>query len=405
MKSSPVLGKERIVTIDIIRGFALFGIFLVNMPSFHSPLFLDSLHGMETEYAGLDYWVDLFFTLFVDSKFFTIFSFLFGLGFYIFMSRAEEKGLRMNRLYIRRILGLLLLGLLHLILLWYGDILHSYAITGLLLLLFYKRKVKTMVVWAITLLVLFHLLLSSMLLLPNEVLVDMQESSAVAYEAQKTEYINVYETAGYAEWVAYRLQTEVPTVLMNLLIVMLPILAMFLFGLAAGKIGIFKDVTAHLSLIRKIRNVAFIVSIPIVVLLALYKLEILDAGLKTTAIIQTITYLSGVTMSLVYIFTLTLLLRKESWQKRLRPLGYVGQMALTNYLSQTIISIAIFVGLGFFGDVSLTVGTIICLLIFGLQVIFSRYWLSAFQFGPFEWLWRCFTYWKLQPLKKKQVAR
>ncbi|WP_404328592.1 DUF418 domain-containing protein [Mesobacillus maritimus] len=99
------------------------------------------------------------------------------------------------------------------------------------------------------------------------------------------------------------------------------------------------------------------------------------------------------------------MLRKENWQRRLRPLGYAGQMALTNYLMQSIVSVIIFVGFGFYGNVSLFIGTILFVVIFALQMLFSTFWLKRFRFGPFEWLWRYFTYMKVQKLKKvNQVA-
>ena len=208
MNSSPVLGKERIVTIDIIRGFALFGIFLVNMPAFHSADFLRSIYAVEAEWSGADYWIDLFFTLFIDMKFFTMFSFLFGLGFYIFMSRAEQKGLKVKSLYLRRILGLFLFGLSHLILLWFGDILHTYALTGLLLLFFYKRKIKTMIIWAFSLLFVINVLFSISLLLPSGLLQNFQEMNTAAYNQQYDEYVAAYTTAGFGELISYRLDRK-----------------------------------------------------------------------------------------------------------------------------------------------------------------------------------------------------
>lgn len=404
MNSSPILGKERIATIDILRGFALFGIFLVNMPTFHSPEFLKEFNAVRHVYSGADYWLELFFTLFIKMKFFTIFSFLFGLGFYIFMSRAEEKGLKQKRLFLRRILGLFLFGALHLVLLWSGDILHTYAITGVFLLFFYKRKVKTIVIWAFCLLVIFNTILSLQLLAPKEMIQEIIETSHVAYNEEIDVYMNVYEKAGYLEWVTYRFQIEVIAVLNNLIFTILPVLAMFLFGLAAGKARIFNRLSEHVGFIRKIRNITFLISIPLVIILALYKLEVFDVGVNQIGAIQLLTSLSGVMLCFFYITSLTLLLQKEIWLKRLRPLGYVGQMALTNYLLQSIISVGIFVGLGFFGDVSLTFGTFLSIIIFSLQIIFSRFWLSKFQFGLFEWLWRSFTYGKWQSIKKKEQA-
>ncbi|RIW29199.1 DUF418 domain-containing protein [Bacillus salacetis] len=404
MNSLPVLGKDRIVTIDIIRGFALFGIFLVNMPAFHSAEFLTSYYGIEVERSGADYWIDLFFALFIDMKFFTIFSFLFGLGFYIFMSRAEQKGLKVKSLYLRRILGLFLFGAAHIILLWFGDILHTYALTGLLLLAFYKRKIKTMIIWAFSLLFAINVLFALSLLLPSGLLEELQGMNVSMYNDLIGGYVDAYTTASYGELISYRLDAEVVPLILNAIPAMIPVLAMFLFGLAAGKAGIFKPDTPHLGLIRKIRNITLLISIPLVTLLALYKLEILGAGIKNSTYVQLFTSLSGVSLCFFYISGLTLLLKKNQWQKRLRPLGFAGQMALTNYLSQTIICVAIFVGFGLYEQVSLWAGTLLALAIFAAQILFSYFWLKKFQFGPFEWLWRSFTYGKFQSIKKREPS-
>jgi uncharacterized protein len=403
MKSSPVLGKERMVTIDIIRGFALFGIFLVNMPAFHSPEFMKSMYGIPVDYSGADHWIDVFFALFVDMKFFTIFSFLFGLGFYIFMSRAEEKGHRMNRLYLRRIFALLLFGIAHLVGLWFGDILHTYAVAGLLLIFFYRRKIKTMVIWAFSLLFAINALFALMLLIPSSFLEQTESASAASMlYGSMEEYLHVYEHGSYTEWVSYRLGTEVPAMLANLIPAMFPVLAMFLFGLAAGKAGIFRDVEKHIGFIRKIRTLSFVISVPLVLILAMYMTKVWDLGVKQEFVVQLFTSLSGLTLCFFYISSLTLLLRKGEWQLKLRQLGFTGQMALTNYLMQTILSVGIFVGFGFYGDVSLWGGTVICLVIFSLQMAFSTWWLKKFRFGPFEWLWRSFTYLRFQPMKKRE---
>ena len=402
VKVSPVLGKERILTIDIIRGFALFGIFLVNMPSFHSAEFMKSMYGFEPVYTGLDYWLDIFFTLFIDMKFFTIFSFLFGLGFYIFISRAEMKGLRATSLFVRRMLALLFFGFVHLIALWFGDILHTYALAGLFLLLFYKRKITTMLIWAGSLLLVYNAFNSLTLLMPNWLLEEIEVSTA-AMESGISEYVGVYQNAGYLEWVLFRLGAELPMILLNIIPAMVPVLAMFLIGLAAGKAGVFQDVMKHLQFLKKVRLITLLISIPLVILLALFTLGIMDWGVKQSYVILVLTSISSIPLCLFYIAGLTLLLRNEKWQKRLRMLGFTGQMALTNYLFQTIISIGIFVGFGFYGNISLVMGTIICLVIFAGQMVISTLWLKKFRFGPFEWLWRSVTYLKFQPLKKKSM--
>ncbi|RFU66862.1 DUF418 domain-containing protein [Peribacillus saganii] len=395
MKSAPISAKERIVTIDIIRGFALLGIFLVNMPAFHSPVFLET----HPEYTGLDYWLDLFLQLFVQTKFYTMFSFLFGLGFYIFMSRAEQKGLKIRRLFSRRLFFLLLFGGAHLILLWFGDILLTYALTGFLLLLFYKRKTKTILIWALSLLFLFHALVSIQFFLPEDILKEAEAEHKL--QSQLAEYVDVYQHAQYTDLVSYRFKEEVIQVLQTQPIAMITVLAMFLFGLYAGKIGIFQPDTTQHSIINRIWRVSLILSIPLVILLALFKLSVIDLGIYKETAVYLFTSLSGLTLCFFYISSLILLLRKKNWQKLLRPIGYTGQMALTNYLSQTFISLFIFLGLNFYGEVSLLTGTFICIIIYLFQVVFSYIWMKNFKFGPFEWLWRSLTYGYFQSMKKE----
>ncbi|MBM7703615.1 DUF418 domain-containing protein [Metabacillus iocasae] len=400
MKSSPISIKERIVTIDVIRGFALFGIFLVNMPAFHSPDFKVQLNGMHMSYTGMDYWVDMFLQMFIQMKFFTIFSFLFGLGFYLFMSRAEQKKFRMNRLFSRRLLGLLIFGLLHLVFLWLGDILHLYAIAGFILLFFYKRKPKTILIWAFSILFVFHALISLSFLVPQEMLQEMEAGMQENYDEKLATYVSIYEQASYQEWLSYRLETEIPFILMNLPFTLMPVLALFLFGLYAGKIGIFERINEHQNLLKKVQLVSFLIGILFALLLGSTKANLLTFGVYEGSAIQLFTSISGIGLCFFYITTLTLLLRKEVWIKRLRPLGYVGQMALTNYLLQTIICVILFLGFNLYGQMSLTMGTLLCFVIYGLQLFISYKWLQVYQFGPFEWLWRMMTYGSIQPIKR-----
>ena len=172
----------------------------------------------------------------------------------------------------------------------------------------------------------------------------------------------MYENGNYLEWVSYRFQTEVIPILLKTPLSIFTILAMFLFGLYAGKIGIFKLNSPYLTMIKKIWLITFILSIPLVSLLAVFKLDLIDLGVYRGNAIFLVTSLSGLTLCFFYMSSITLLLRKKTWQKLLRPLGYTGQMALTNYISQTLISVFIFLGLNYFGKVSLVTGTLICLL-------------------------------------------
>ncbi len=131
----PIAPDERIATLDVLRGLALLGILLMNMEAFVGPMDL-STTGIDPHWRGVDRWADAFVYLFVQGKFFTLFSLLFGAGFAVMAQRAEVAGRDFNRFYLRRSLGLLGIGLAHALLLWSGDILVAYALLSFLLLAF-----------------------------------------------------------------------------------------------------------------------------------------------------------------------------------------------------------------------------------------------------------------------------
>lgn len=403
MDHSPVSSKERIGSIDIIRGLAIFGIFLVNMQAFQWPEVVGIMYMITPEYSAVDQWIRLVFDVFVQGKFYTIFSFLFGLGFYIFMKRAEEKGLKVNRLFSRRLAVLAVFGMLHLVFLWYGDILLTYAIAGFFLLLFYKRKPKTILAWILGLSLMSVAVMSLNLLVPKEIIDEIAVESIAEGEGKVEEAIAVYQNASFGEWVAYRFGNEVVPLLQNLPFVVPAVLFMFLFGLYAGKKGIFSNPSRHLKLIKGVWWSALIVSLPFSGAIVWVHMNVAE-GYWKTLLMQPLLGITGPLMALFYISTLLLLLRKDLWQKLLRPFSYAGRMALTNYIAQSLIGMGIFTGLGFFGEVNLLAGTLICLVVFPLQVVFSYYWLKKFRFGPLEWLWRTLTYKKLQPFKKEKAA-
>lgn len=131
----------RVISIDILRGFALLGIFFVNVPMMQNMMHIEAKPGLE---GG----IRLFYDLFIQTKFYTIFSFLFGVSAYYFMRSQENKGLEHKQLFIKRVLWLLVFGIVHYVFIWNGDILHNYALVGLLLPLFYKFSPKKILTYA-----------------------------------------------------------------------------------------------------------------------------------------------------------------------------------------------------------------------------------------------------------------
>ncbi|GGE57647.1 DUF418 domain-containing protein [Priestia taiwanensis] len=373
--NQPILQRERIQKLDIIRGFAILGIFLVNIPTMAGNSFMHP-----SSFVGIDKYVNLFHDLFIQTKFYTIFSFLFGFGFYIFISRAKEKGLGYKWLFGKRLILLFLFGVTHYVFFWFGDILHTYALLGVFLLFFYRCKAKTILIWAISLFIIAH---TAVLYLLTEGIRKVTLTSPPNY---------FYE---WATHVQTRASDFFSLKLLAQLLMSPEILSLFLFGLYVGKKGFFYKIEEYRNSLRKWQIGSLIVGlllcIPIVI-----------------GFIQNETYstkehylwviLSGKPLAMFYITTL--MLAKAKW---LNHLGYVGQMALSNYITHTLIGTVV---LSLFvqqtADISLLTQVFIVLAVYITQIFISKWWLARYQFGPLEWVWRSGTYGRFQSMKRKR---
>lgn len=398
-ESSPISSNERIISLDIIRGFALFGILLVNMPLFQTPKLVEELYMISPELSGIDQFARIILDVFVETKFFAIFSILFGIGFYIFMQRAEEKSAFYYRLYSRRLIALGVFGFLHLFFFWYGDILLRYALAGFFLIFFYKRKEKTIFIWILSFVcLLFGLLLfsffSSTEAMEQQISILQMEGASKVVEA-----IDIYNNGSYTEWLSYRFTDEVIPVLINMPLSIITPLFYFLIGLYIAKKGILTDFHTHKQFVKRVWLISLLVSIPLSVGIILFHLNVIDVGMLNDQIVEVLLLASGLSLSFFYIATILLLLEKEKWKRILHPFHYVGKMALTNYIMQTFIGVGIFTGLGLFGELHVWLGIVISFLVFPLQILFSYLWLQYFRFGPLEWIWRSITYGQLQSIR------
>lgn len=394
MKLAPVTEGERIRQLDGIRGFALFGILLVNMPSFLYPLLFLPEEGLTSAETAVDGIIRLLFNMFVQTKFYTIFAFLFGVGFYLFMNRAESKQLPYSSLFARRLGVLLLFGVAHLVFLWYGDILHTYALAGFLLMLFYKASERAIKIWAWTLLLAVQSLYALMLLIPEEYVPEIDMHGLV------DQAIHAYSNGTVGEWLQFRLAHEIPLIVSNGIFVVISVLPLFLFGFLAAKRGIFSSTKQHLPAIRRAWWSGLCLSVVLVPMIPLAQLGIIDFPSSRYIAAQSFITWSGLSLSVFYVTSLILLYQKEREKHLFKHLEPVGRMALSNYLAQTIL-IVLIVRLGdLYGEANLLLGLIISLTIFIMQVFVSRWWLDKYQFGPAEWLWRCLTYGKFVPMKR-----
>lgn len=390
----PISFSERIHEIDGIRGFALLGILMMNIMSFATPMMQDGMDQQATERFTGQYneWSIFFINTFVTTNFYTMFSFLFGLGFYIFLSRAQNKVQSTNVLFLRRMGMLLIFGILHGVLLWYGDILWTYAVTGILLLFFFKLPPKINLIIGVSLLGVFTVFLLLMSILLFGVNVPVEGAFPLPFDMTET----IHE-GSYSELIILN-STFLGISLMNIIFLVPNVLAVFLIGLYAAQKGIFNHLEENKGLINKVAIVGLGIGLPVKILTGYaVTYQSLDSAWSMLSMLSST--MGGPLMSLGYIALFLIIVRKlPALVKVLQP---VGQMALTNYIMQTVIMMIIFYGFNLFNRVDAVYFIPIVLAVFIVQVIYSHLWMRVFRFGPLEWIWRTVTYLKVLPIKRR----
>lgn len=385
-RMSPVKQGERIQILDILRGFAVFGILLVNITGFAAPVFWPGYSAPEL--SGIDELATKLVQLLAESKFYTIFAFLFGLGFSIQLSRAEAKGRDIRSFYPRRLWILFGAGILHAILLWTGDILRIYALLGFALLAFRKRSNRTLIIWAGVFFALSFALLT---------LVDGQsgaEASGIPYDFISMAR-RVYQGSSYLDVVL--LQTVAsPVIFIILSLTQGPsVMALFLLGLLAGRLRIFEQLPRYRKAAGLVLAGGMLAGLAANSLFAFGEAPWLRSlGITLGAPVLAAAYIAG----------LCLLSQNQAGARLLAPLGQVGRMALSNYVLQSLVCSVLFYGFGFglYERVGAAVLVAITLAIYLAQIPLSAWWLRRFNFGPLEWVWRSLTYGKRQPMRKEK---
>ncbi|MCS6992818.1 MAG: DUF418 domain-containing protein [Anaerolineales bacterium] len=407
----PVQQTERIQIVDILRGFALFGILFVNMTIFSHPM---QAIVMPTD-PSLP-WHDRAAIWLIhalgEGKFYALFSMLFGLGLFLQMERVEGRGGRFVPLYARRLLVLLGIGLVHAFLIWMGDILIVYALIGFLLLLFRKAKPRTLLIWVVLLIaipVLFNAAITALVTWAStipEAAPQIEQSFAQAeaeYAADLERAAQVYATGNFAEITAQRVKDYFDIGLAGVFVMGFNILAMFLLGLYFGKREVFKNLEAHRGLFVRLLVIGLALGLSGNLLYATLIMPISRIYQSWTLFLATTAQTIGAPLlMLAYVSAFCLLALHPVWGKRISVLAPVGQMALTNYLTQSIVCTLIFYGygLGLFGKMGPAAGIGLTIVIYLLQIPLSHWWMKRFQYGPAEWLWRSLTYLKPQPMRR-----
>jgi uncharacterized protein len=407
---TPVKAGERMQIVDSLRGFALLGILLVNMGLFIHP-FHTILFPPDPGTPLLDQAASWLIRLLAEGKFYSLFSLLFGLGFAIQFGRAQVRNLPIVPLYMRRMFFLLLFGAIHAFFIWTGDILIVYALLGFVLILFRKARPRTLLIWIGIILTGYFLLMTMWLgfielgRMDPGAAAEINQILAEQERLFRSDIEQAYEAYGqgsFAEVTRYRMR-EYFSILSFAAVGMLPgVFMMFLVGLYFGKRRLFDSVEENLPFFRKITWWGLAIGLPANLIYAsLMATGISRLDINLPMYVATLGQIvGGPALCLFYVGALTLLSRRQPWADRLQILAPVGRMALTNYLLQSIVCTFIFYGygLGLFGQVGAAVGLVLTLVIYGLQIPFSHWWMARFRYGPFEWLWRTLSYMQWQPL-------
>lgn len=517
---APIKPNERIQALDVIRGFALLGIFLMNVEFFNRPMGAIGL-GLPTNLTGADWWAGWLIYNFVQGKFWTLFSLLFGMGFAVMLTRAERAEREFLPPYLRRIGALALFGAAHYIFIWAGDILFSYSVgaLGLLILLYGKARyivlsILTLIAcgatfemdplqgmaaslailgvaalflrnerrlqvgrWSLPVVAVVALSIGLALMLaalvfwsvpglPKEPKIPLtigaiallaigalsakfhqpasvrmrrlgafmylfpflmmalgtlaqtylphpektpeelikREERIAEYKADMHEEVQVMSQGSYVEAVKLRAKAFAEHAPEEAGFAAI-LAGMFLLGAWFVRSGVMENTGAHLALFRK---------------LALYGLPLgLSLGLLGSSIATSYTpgqdrgpfqlasslaMIGNLPACLGYASVIVLMLHSGGLLSRIRVLAPAGRMALTNYLTQSLLGTWFFYGygLGYWGT-GRAKQVLFVAVVYSLQIAFSHWWLARFQYGPMEWLWRAITYWQLPPMRRRAV--
>jgi uncharacterized protein len=412
---APVQQTERVQIVDILRGFALFGILLVNMAYFSQP-FQTAVFPIDPGTPWYDKAAAWLVKFLGEGKFYTLFSMLFGLGLTLLMSRIEARGGRFVPLYLRRLLVLLGFGLVHAFLIWIGDILILYALIGFLLILYRKAKPRTLLIWVVILIalpIIFTTAVTGLVELGRSV-PEGAEQIEIAFAEVEVGFVadlerayRVYPVGTFAEITEQRIY-DYTSIFGYSIMSAFSILAMFLVGVYFGKRQLFQNLETNRPFFTKLLLAGLLIGIPANLYYATRagSLSQLDVSWETL-LLQAAQMIGTPLLSLAYVSAFSLLALSPVWGQRLQVLAPVGQMAMSNYLTHSIVCTTIFYGygLGLFGQMGMAVGIGLTFVIYLLQIPISHWWMKRFKYGPAEWLWRSLTYLKPQPMRRETIAK
>ena len=405
--SGPVAETERILPMDVLRGFALLGILVMNIQLF---AMVEAAHNNPTAYGdlnGANFLVWLLSHLLADQKFISIFSMLFGAGIVLMWQKAESSGAGATRLHYRRMGWMILFGLLHAYLLWYGDILFIYGMCGLFVYLFRRKSPRTLVSSALVLAAIGSLIAIGLGLFWVPHWSPDIKAEFIEEWQPSPQSINEELAAYRGSWID-QMSDRVPSALDIETSEFLGFYgwkasSLMLLGMALFKLGAFHAQWSrrqYLSLV----GAGLLVGIPMIIFGVVQNFAKNWDVRYSFYLGGQYNYWGSYLVALGWTGLVMLWCQGSRAPALKQRMAAVGRMAFSNYILQTVICTTIFYGHGFgyFGSVPRTGQILIVFAIYAAQLVIAPLWLRHFRLGPLEWLWRSVTYGKRQPFRLRR---
>jgi uncharacterized protein len=404
MKQDTALGRMDIV--DALRGFSLAGIVIVHMVENYigAPAPEGALEA--THIGVIDYVVEGFIFLLLRGKFFALFSFIFGLSFFIQIDNAHKKGIDFRLRFLWRLLLLFVIGYLH-SLFYRGDILTVYAVLGIFLLPFYNIKNTWIIAFASLLFlgigryIVFLITQGGNLFMPGEFSPNSPEIIAYFDMIKNSSLLHVFN-GNMIDGHLMKMDFQLGVFSRGYLTY-----GFFLLGLFIGRVGYFRNYFNEIRLTKYVLYWS----------IGLFFVSLIIAFASFAQIAENVTFdnwpamigltafdINNLAMTFIIVCLFVLGYNKVKGKRLLNAFIPYGRIALTNYFLQSVIGTFIFYGWGlnYLGELRNAYSFLLAILIIILQMIISKWWLSQFYYGPLEWIWRSITYFKVYPLKRKK---
>lgn len=384
----PITPEERTGSIDVLRGFALLGVILANLISFFTFVMPGHIIAQATK-GWINHTYEWLFVVLIDNKFITLFSLLFGYGFGVLIERMKVRGMEPTRFYIRRMAILFALGFLH-IFLWWGDILHTYAICGLLMLLFVKASDKNLLRWF------FFFMLGP----PLVVRYFMISTKAFDPVVSGGVYADYLETALRSDLISvlqanWRVHQYVYVQCLAEWTDLFQALSKFLLGYWMFRRGLAVDFEKHKPAVRKVVMACAVIAVVYVGLGTwFFYAHPSIRALPLRLLVYDFNRIGVLSLTLTYAYILVVWFHRNPSSAVLNSFRYVGTMSLSNYLTHTLFYIVLLHGIGFglMGKLTAIETLALGVAIYALQIFLSKWWLTRYRFGPAEWIWRQLSY-------------